>query len=192
MTGAGDDGGRTGRPAGFEFYRRAVAHFPDAAALHQGLCLCAGHQGHHEVALAAAEAALTLEPDNQEVVNDMGWTLYERGGTGPRPTVPTTRGGTGPSGRTGRGEPPNLPRGARGADVTGSVPPAAALEAQAMFNPSASAPSRREVGGRSPAHVRDQRPQDSKHGHGPWLQGARPSRALPLTRSNDLQPTRAC
>ncbi len=64
---------------GFELYQRAVAHFPDAAALHQGLCLCAGHQGHHEVALAAAEAALALEPDNQELVNDMGWTLYERG-----------------------------------------------------------------------------------------------------------------
>jgi tetratricopeptide (TPR) repeat protein len=64
---------------GFEFYQRAVAHFPDAASLHQGLCLCAGHQGHHEVALAAAKAALALEPDNQEVVNDMGWTLYERG-----------------------------------------------------------------------------------------------------------------
>lgn len=64
---------------GFELYQRAVTHFPNAAALHQGLCLCAGHQGHHEVALAAAEAALALEPDNQELVNDMGWTLYERG-----------------------------------------------------------------------------------------------------------------
>ena len=64
---------------GFELYQRAVARFPDAAALHQGLCLCAGYQGLHEVALAAAEAALALEPDNQELVNDMGWTLYERG-----------------------------------------------------------------------------------------------------------------
>ena len=36
-------------------------------------------RGHHEVALAAAEAALALEPDNQELVNDRGWTLYERG-----------------------------------------------------------------------------------------------------------------
>ena len=64
---------------GFELYERAVVHFPDAAALHQGLSLCAGRQGHHEVALAAAEAALALEPDNQAVVNDMGWTLYEGG-----------------------------------------------------------------------------------------------------------------
>jgi len=64
---------------GFELYQRAVAHFPDAAALHQGLCLCAGHQGHQEVALVAAEAAFALEPDKQELVNDMGWTLYERG-----------------------------------------------------------------------------------------------------------------
>jgi len=64
---------------GFELYQRAAARFPDVAALHQGLCVCAGHQGNHEVAQAAAEAALALEPDNQELVNDMGWTLYERG-----------------------------------------------------------------------------------------------------------------
>ena len=64
---------------GFELYQRAVLHFPDSAALHHGLRLCAGRQGHHEVALAAAETALALEPLNQELVNDMGWTLYERG-----------------------------------------------------------------------------------------------------------------
>jgi tetratricopeptide (TPR) repeat protein len=65
--------------AGFELYQRAAARFPDTAALHQGLCLCAGKQGHQDIALAAAEAALVLEPDNQALVNDMGWTLYERG-----------------------------------------------------------------------------------------------------------------
>ncbi len=64
---------------GFELYQRATARFPDVAALHQGLCLCAGRQGHQDIALAAAEAALALEPDNQELVNDLGWTLYERG-----------------------------------------------------------------------------------------------------------------
>jgi tetratricopeptide (TPR) repeat protein len=64
---------------GFELYQRAAARFPEVAALHQGLCLCAGKQGHPDIALAAAEAALALEPDNQELVNDMGWTLYERG-----------------------------------------------------------------------------------------------------------------
>ncbi len=64
---------------GFELYQRATSRFPEVAALHQGLCLCAGKQGHQDIALAAAEAALALEPDNQELVNDMGWTLYERG-----------------------------------------------------------------------------------------------------------------
>ena len=64
---------------GFELYRRATDRFPDIAALHQGLCLCAGKQGHQDIALAAAEAALALKPDNQELINDMGWTLYERG-----------------------------------------------------------------------------------------------------------------
>lgn len=64
---------------GFELYQRAVAHFPETAVLHQGLCVCSGHEGHQEIALAAAEAALALEPDNQELVNDLGWTHYERG-----------------------------------------------------------------------------------------------------------------
>ncbi len=65
--------------SGFGLYQRAVTHFPDVAALHQGLSLRAGRQGHHEVALAAAEAALALEPDSQELSNAMGWTLDERG-----------------------------------------------------------------------------------------------------------------
>lgn len=30
-------------------------------------------------ALTAAEAALALEPDRQELVNDLGWTLYLAG-----------------------------------------------------------------------------------------------------------------
>lgn len=62
---------------GFELYRRATDRFPAVAALHQGLCLCAGRQGHQDIARSAAEAALALEPDDQTVVNDMGWTLYE-------------------------------------------------------------------------------------------------------------------
>ena len=71
--------GRSDYRDGFELYQQAVAHYPEVAALHQGLCVCAGHQGHQDLALRAAEAALALEPDNQAVVNDLGWTLYERG-----------------------------------------------------------------------------------------------------------------
>lgn len=71
--------GRCDYRDGLELYQRAVAHFPDVAALHQGVCVCAGHEGDPDLALTAAEAAHALEPDNQQVVNDLGWTLYERG-----------------------------------------------------------------------------------------------------------------
>jgi tetratricopeptide (TPR) repeat protein len=64
---------------GLELYRGAVARYPQVAALHQGLGCCAGHESLHELALAASRAALELEPENQELVNDMGWTLYESG-----------------------------------------------------------------------------------------------------------------
>lgn len=64
---------------GFELYRRATVRFPAVAALQRGLALCAGRQGHQDIALTAAEAALALEPDDQTVVNDLGWTLYEGG-----------------------------------------------------------------------------------------------------------------
>lgn len=64
---------------GFELYQRASARYPEVAVLHQGLCVCAGREGDHDTALAAAEAALALEPDNQRLVNDLGWTLFERG-----------------------------------------------------------------------------------------------------------------
>jgi protein O-GlcNAc transferase len=64
---------------GFAFYRRAVSRFPGAAVLHQGLGCCAGHQGLHGEAISASRAALALEPDNQEFVNDLGWSLYQAG-----------------------------------------------------------------------------------------------------------------
>jgi protein O-GlcNAc transferase len=64
---------------GLELYRAAVERFPAAAALHSGLACCAGHEGAHDEAVAAAERALRLEPDNQEFVNDLGWCLFEAG-----------------------------------------------------------------------------------------------------------------
>jgi superkiller protein 3 len=64
---------------GLALYRAAIERFPAAAALHQGLSCCAGHEGSHDEAVAAAERALQLEPDNQELVNDLGWCLFEAG-----------------------------------------------------------------------------------------------------------------
>jgi len=35
--------------------------------------------GHHDEAIAASRAALALEPDNQKLVNDLGWSLQQAG-----------------------------------------------------------------------------------------------------------------
>jgi Flp pilus assembly protein TadD len=64
---------------GLELYRAAVEKFPSAAALHQGLGCCAGHEGFHEEAVGASRRALELEPGNQKLVNDLGWTLLLAG-----------------------------------------------------------------------------------------------------------------
>jgi tetratricopeptide (TPR) repeat protein len=64
---------------GFELYTKALARFPDVAVFHQGLGCCAGHQGQHEVAVQASRRAVELEPDNQQLVNDLGWSLLEAG-----------------------------------------------------------------------------------------------------------------
>ena len=62
---------------GLELYRAAVVRFPDRAVFHQGVSCCAGHEGQHEEAIAASETALELNPENQEYVNDLGWSLFE-------------------------------------------------------------------------------------------------------------------
>jgi len=64
---------------GLELFREAAGKFPCVAALHQGLACCAGHQSLHDEAVSASQRALELEPDNQEHVNDLGWSLFEAG-----------------------------------------------------------------------------------------------------------------
>ncbi len=64
---------------GLELYRQAATRFPKVAVFHQGIGCCAGHEGHHEEAMAASRAALAVEPDNQKFVNDLGWALYQAG-----------------------------------------------------------------------------------------------------------------
>ncbi len=64
---------------GLELCRRAAARFPKMAVFHQGLGCCAGHEGHHDEAIAASRAALALEPNNQKFVNDLGWSLHQAG-----------------------------------------------------------------------------------------------------------------
>ena len=64
---------------GLDLYRGAVARFADRANLYQGLGCCAGHEGFHDEAVAAYEKALALEPNRQDLTNDLGWSLYESG-----------------------------------------------------------------------------------------------------------------
>jgi len=40
---------------------------------------CASNAGFDEEAIAANQRALELEPENQKLVNDLGWTLFQAG-----------------------------------------------------------------------------------------------------------------
>jgi len=64
---------------GLELYRQAAARFPEIAVIHQGLGCCAGNEGLYEEAIKASQHAIDLEPENQEFVNDLGWTLILAG-----------------------------------------------------------------------------------------------------------------
>jgi len=64
---------------GMALDRVAVERYLDVSALFHGLGYCAGHAGLHEEAVAAHERPLELEPDNQKLVNDLGWTLRQAG-----------------------------------------------------------------------------------------------------------------
>ncbi len=49
------------------------------AALWDGLGYCAGSAGFDEEAVSAGQRAMELEPENQKLVNDLGWTLLRAG-----------------------------------------------------------------------------------------------------------------
>ena len=67
---------------GLSLYRLAAARFPRYAPFHQGIGCCAGHENLHDEAVAASREAVRLEPQNQKLVNDLGWTLHQSGQTG--------------------------------------------------------------------------------------------------------------
>ena len=64
---------------GLDLFRGAVARFPDRSNLYQGLGCCATHEGFFHEAVAAYEKGLALDPKRQDLVNDLGWSLYESG-----------------------------------------------------------------------------------------------------------------
>jgi Flp pilus assembly protein TadD len=62
-----------------ELYRAAAARFPKIAVLHQGVGCCASHERLFDEAAAASQRAFELDPGNQELANDLGYSLYEAG-----------------------------------------------------------------------------------------------------------------
>jgi len=64
---------------GLALYQAPIERFSGRAVLYQGLGCCAGHQGLFEKAIEASQRAIELEPDNQKLVNDLGWSLYQAG-----------------------------------------------------------------------------------------------------------------
>jgi len=64
---------------GMALYRAAVKRYPGVAALSESLGYRASHAGFDEEAIAANQRALELEPENQKLVNDLGWTLFQAG-----------------------------------------------------------------------------------------------------------------
>ena len=64
---------------GLVLYRAALQRFPDVTVFHQGRGCCAGHMGELQEAVAASRHALELEPDDQQFVNDLGWSLTRAG-----------------------------------------------------------------------------------------------------------------
>lgn len=64
---------------GLELYRKALTCLGDVAVFYQGLGCCAGHKDLHEEAVQASRRAVELEPQSQQFVNDLGWSLLEAG-----------------------------------------------------------------------------------------------------------------
>lgn len=64
---------------GLELYQAAVGRFPDRPVLYQGVSCCAGHLELFEKAVEASWIAVDLEPDNQKLINDLGWSLFQAG-----------------------------------------------------------------------------------------------------------------
>jgi tetratricopeptide (TPR) repeat protein len=62
-----------------ELYRAAAARFPRIAVLHQGVGCCASHERLFDEAVAASQQAFELDPGNQELANDLGYSLFEAG-----------------------------------------------------------------------------------------------------------------
>ncbi|MBN1996035.1 tetratricopeptide repeat protein [candidate division KSB1 bacterium] len=64
---------------GLELFRAALNRFPKRDSFFRGVSCCASHENLLEEALRAAEKAYELDPENQECVNDLGWSLFEVG-----------------------------------------------------------------------------------------------------------------
>jgi len=64
---------------GLDLYEAAARRFPDRATLYQGVGCCAPHEGLLDKTVEVSRKALDLEPDRQDLTNDLGWSLFEAG-----------------------------------------------------------------------------------------------------------------
>ncbi len=62
-----------------QLYQQAAANHPGVASYWSGMSYSLGRQGKMTEALDAARHAVTLEPSNPVLLNDLGWTLTEAG-----------------------------------------------------------------------------------------------------------------
>jgi tetratricopeptide (TPR) repeat protein len=58
-----------------ELYQNAAERFPDVTMFHQRTAHCAAQIGMYDEAIAAAERAVELDPNNSGCVSDLGWTF---------------------------------------------------------------------------------------------------------------------
>jgi tetratricopeptide (TPR) repeat protein len=58
-----------------ELYQDAAGKFCDVGMFHQRTAQCAAQVGMYDEAIAAADRAIELEPQNSGYVSDLGWTF---------------------------------------------------------------------------------------------------------------------
>jgi tetratricopeptide (TPR) repeat protein len=62
-----------------QLYQQAAGRHPGVAAYWSGVSYCLARCGKMTEAVNAARRAVTLEPDNPVLLNDLGWTMVEAG-----------------------------------------------------------------------------------------------------------------
>jgi len=64
---------------GLKYYQNASKKYHEVATFYNGIACCAGHLELHDLAISASQRSVEIEPNNQNFVNDLGWSLCEAG-----------------------------------------------------------------------------------------------------------------